>query len=467
MTVARPDRRRYDDGSLICENSHLRLRVIREGRSLALVVDTRGIDMEWGTLGFTSSGEDILFAGDDGADQVGCFFSFDPLEARGETRGVVLHGHLGSASMALSAMLDETSTWCSLRLTVSGSVATPFRRLTQQWQLLPGDASPEICWPPMVLRGEALACSPAAFVQDGPMLAALVADLEEEDPGPYGLELNASDPTCFEYGIWDGGARTGESSAPIQLCYALGLDARALPERGFQQVVRRLGSREELALAGRSLAQPSAGSLPAPASPTGAVEWYPFVWEGTLEAIAVVVRENLDKGLAGDWQALEHGLCWLDRLCLHQRTCGAPGASTLGAFGPDAEWRTVAPWMPVLLMRAFKLTGIPEYAFRAQAALVALPVETQAAVLGHLHPGFGDLYAQADYRELVSLSGPEVTGALFTADGLELETAPDAAALRLVLDGSDDVYTLTVNGKRLGEFATTRLSTGIVIDLTS
>lgn len=462
MTVARPDRRQFEDGSLICENGHLRLRVTREGRSLALVVDTRGVDMDWGTLAFSSSGEDILAADADGVDQTGCFFTFDPLEVAGETRGVTLHGQLGSASLALTATLDDTSTWCRLQLTATG-VDGHCRRLTQQWRLYPGDTPPELCWPLATVRGEALAFLPAAFVQDGPVFAALVAEPDDEDPGPYGLEVSPSDPICFEYGLWDGPPPV----EPVQLAYRLGLDARALPERGFQLVARLLGTREELALAGRSPAQPADGPLPELPSPGGAVEWHPFVWEGPIETMAAVVRRQLAAAMAGDWQALETGLCWLDRLCLHQRTGGVPGASTLGAFGPDEEWQAAAPWMPVLLMQAFKLTGIPEYAFRAQTALLALPVEVQAVVLGHLQPAFGDLYAQADYGELVPLSGPEVTAALFTADGLVLDLTPDAAPFRLVLDGSDDVYALTVNGRPLGEFTVERLSAGIDIDPTA
>jgi len=440
-------------------------------------VDTRGVDMEWGSLAFSSSGEDILAADADGVDQTGCFFTFDPLEIAGVTRGVTLHGQLGSASLALTATLDDTSTWCRLRLTATG-IDGHCQRLTQQWRLYPGEEPPELCWPLAAARGEALTFLPAAFVQDGPVFAALVAELDDEDPQPYGLEVSVSDPICFEYGLWD-----GPSAEPVQLVYQLGLDARALPERGFQQVARLLGSRDELALVGHSAATPADGPLPALPAPNGTLEWHPFVWEGTIETMAAVVHRQLAAAMAGDWPALEHGLCWLDRLCLHQRTGGAPGASipgaleqdalvtgaleqdasAIGAFGPDEEWRTAAPWMPVLLMQAFKLTGIPEYAFRAQAALVALPEDAQAVVLGHLRPAFGDLYAQADYSELVPLSGPEVTAACFTATGLMLDLAPDAAPFRLVLDGSDDVYALTVNGRALGEFAAGALSAGMEI----
>lgn len=462
MTVVRPERRRIEDGSLICENGHLRLRVTREGRSLALVVETRGVDQRWGSLAFSSSGEDIVAVDADGVDQAGCFIAFDPLQIAEETQGVTLHGQLGGATLTLTATLDDTSTWCQLRLTAAG-VDGDCRRLTQQWRLLPGETPPAVCWPRAVARGEALACLPAAFVQDGPVFAALVAEPDDDDLRPYGLEVNTADPICIEYGLWE-----RPPAGSVQLVYRLGLDARALPERGFQQVARLLGSREELALAGRCPATPADGPLPELPAPVDVGEWHPFVWEGTVDTMAAVVRRELAAGMAGDWQALERGLCWLDRLCLHQRTVGAPGASTPGAvpgaFGPEEEWRIAAPWMPVLLMQAFKLTGIPEYAFRAQAALAALPAETQAVVLGHLRPAFGDLYAQADYGALVSLCGPEVTAACFTPDGLALELAPDAALFRLVLDGSDDVYALTINGRPRGEFAAAALSAGIDFD---
>jgi hypothetical protein len=121
--------------------------------------------------------------------------------------------------------------------------------------------------------------------------------------------------------------------------------------------------------------------------------------------------------------------------------------------------------MPILLMQAFKLTGSPEYGFRAQAALNALPSETQALVLGHLRIAYGDLYIQADFEELVSLSGPEVIGALFTAAGVELTVAPDAPRIRLVLDGSNDSYGVTVNERPLGDFAVAGLRAGIDLEL--
>jgi len=465
MTAARQERRRSEDGSLICENTHLRIRVIREGRSLGLVIETRGLDMCWGTLAFASSGEDIHAAGADGADQAGCFFTFNPLEIGGATRGVTLQGRLGNSVLALTATLDEISTWCRLQLTLSG-IPPACRRLTQQWRLLPGETPPEICWPAAATHGEALAYSPAAFVQDGPVFAALVVDLGEDDPACCGLEVTTSDPICFEYGLWDDG-EANLPDTPLQLTFHLGLDARALPERGFQQVVRLLGSREELALPGRSQAQPAAGALPELPAPDGAEEWHPFIWEGTLSALVAAVRQYLAKAAAGDCQTLEDGLCWLDRLCLQQRTSGTPGATTLGAFGPETDWHTAAPWMPILLMQAARLTGSPEYGARAQAALNALPPDVQSVVLGHLHPAFGDLYVQADFAELVSLSGPEVTGAQFTPGGLELTVMPEATRLRLVLDSSDDAYTLTINGKHLDAFDTASLRAGIDLDLTA
>jgi|GEM_PF-1831726 len=465
MTIARHERRRSEDGSLICDNGHLRVLVVRDGRSLGVAVQTRGLDMRWGSLAFTSSGEDIHATAADGDDQAGFFFTFDPLEIDGVTRGVTLHGKLGEAALSFVVTLDEIGTWCNMSLTVSGASAA-CRRLTQQWRLLPDDMQPELCWPATVTRGEALAFSPVAFVQDGPIFAAFVAEPAEDDPAIYGLEVSASDPVCFEYGLWDGEHR-GLPDAPIQLMYSIGLDARALPERGFQQVVRLLGSRDELLLPDRCLARPAAGMLPELASPDGADDWHPFRWEGTPEAVAATVRRKLAEAAAGDWQALEDGLCWLDRLCLQQCASGAPGASHLGSFGPPDDWHAAASWMPLLLMRAFALTGISEYAARALAALNALPPAQQPVVLGHLRPIFGDVYAQADFEEVVSLSGPEVTGAFFTPAGLELTVTPDLPRFRLVLDGSDDIYTLAVNGKNLGAFDTAALRAGIDIEVTA
>lgn len=458
MTIARPDRRRGEDGSLICENGHLRLRVVRDGRSLGLIIDTIGIDMQWGSLGFMSSGEDIVGLDAGGASLAGCFFSFDPLDVAGQTRGVVLHGQIGNARMMLTATLDETSTWCRLRLEIAGMLQV--ERLIQEWRLLPGDIPPEICWPPALLQGNALAFSPAAFLQDGPIFAGLVADLTDEDPNHFSLEVSVPDPTRFEFGL----NTNGVLAAPFDLSYALGLDARTLPERGFQQVVRLLGSQSNLSMVGRCQAKPISATLPALQDSADAKDWHLFVWEGAPEAIAALVRSKFARVEDGDWHALEDGLCWLDRLCLQQCPFGIPKESSLGAFGPGEEWEPVAVWMPILLMQAFRLTGSPEYAYRAQAALNALPPMAQGIVLGQLRPTFGDLYVQADYQALVSLSGPEITSALFTADSLEITVASGLDALRLVLDGSDEAYVLTINGRRIGPFAAEELSAGIELD---
>jgi len=467
MSTTKLDRRRDEDGSLICENGHLRLRVIQDGRSLGVMIDTPGVDTAGGALNFFSSGEDIHYQAADHSHCVGRFHAFDPLDIDGQPRGITLYGQLGEASMLLTVILDDNSIWCRQRLLVSG-YAQPPQRLTQLWQLRTAEMFPEFCWPLTRLHGEALAHSPAAFLQDGPVFAALVADAEDADPLPFGLEVTTSDAILFEYGIQEGSAHPWPAAQPIRLSSALALDTRALPERGFQQVVRFLGSQGTLAVASQSAAQPAPGLLPKLHDSQDMGEWHPFVWEGTPEAIAAAVQRKLATALTGDWHALEEGLCWLDRLCLQQRPYGTPLETPLGAVGPGEAWRNVALWMPILLMQAFQLTGISEYAFRARAALHALPTSAQSIVLSHLNPAFGHLYAQADYQEVAPLSGPLVMDAHWTASGLELDVAPDdAATLRLVLDGSEDAYTVTVNGHPFGPLPAHTLRAGIDIRLTA
>ncbi len=155
----------------------------------------------------------------------------------------------------------------------------------------------------------------------------------------------------------------------MRLAYDLCLDARALPMQGFQQIVRLLGSREALILAGSMPATPLAGELPPLPPLPDTLDWIPFLYEGAPEAIAAWVHYALSLATQDDWHLLEDALCWLDRLCLHQRVFEVPGSEPLGAFGSGAAWQSTALWAPILLLQAFRLTGMLEYAYRAKAAL--------------------------------------------------------------------------------------------------
>jgi len=462
MSVAGKERRHDEAGSIICENGHLRLRVFRIGRTLGISLDTP--EAAHGTFSLGTGGEELVWVNEAGVPQVGAFFAFDPVEVGGQTRGVSVHGHVGDAAATLTVVLDGMSTWCRQRLSVTG-LTGGVGRLTHSWRLQPDERCPEIVWPAAPVTGAGLACCPAALLQHGTQFAALAAEIDDEDPAPYGAEVQVTEGVSLGYGLWQGAPTGWVPGTPLHLSCLLNLDVRALPGRGFQEVVRLLGSREELTLVGRSPVRPAAGPLPELTAAAPPAEWHPFVWEGVPAAIAAGVKHQLDRAAAGDWPALEDGLCWLDRLCLQQRLLGAPDDPALGVFGPDAKWRQITVWMPALLLQAFRLTGIPEYGFRAQAALHALPAAQQAAALAALRPRFGDLYAQADYGEFITLAGPEVTGAHFTPDGLALAVTPSPAypTLRLVLDGTEPHYALTLNGLPLGTFPTTELSTGVEI----
>lgn len=468
MAVAKHERRRCDNGSLICENGPLRLRVAQDGRSLALAIEARAEDETWGPWSLTTSGADLLYVSANGARHAGVFFAFDPVELRGQTQGVVLYGHLGEASLTLTALLSTASTWCHLRLLVNGITQSPCRRLMQSWRLPDLHEYPALCWPQATVRQQELAGNPAAFLQQDALFAALVPKLEAEELDVNGLQFRMQECPLLEYGIWDGEQRAWDLAEPVRLSYSLCLDTRALPERGYQQVVRMLGARDDLVLVGRTAAQPTDGALPElPATPS-ASEWHPFLWEGTPEAITALVRDMLARAAAGEWPALETGLVWLDRLCLHQRLLDVSGEVPPGAFGDSPRWATITCWMPSLLLQAFRLTGIPEYAFRGLAALNALPAHEQAVALGQLQPTFGDIFVQAEFREVIALSGTEVTAADFTVEGvcLELEWGEQTAPVRVVMDGIEDQYALVVNGRDFGQLPLTTLRDGIIVERT-
>ncbi len=468
MILSKHERRQNDIGSLICDNGLLRLRVVQEGHSLGLIIDARDAEMQWGSLYCAISGDDIRYTSAAGVQHAANLFAFDPVQQDGRTHGVMLHGHLGEATLSMTAQLVDESTWCRLRLTVNGIAEGPCRRLTQCWHLQSTGADPDAFWPMTPVLDDALVTNPAAFLQNGAHFAALVSDLMEGDPEVLGLQLRVDDDACIEYGIWDGGARAWNLSTPVRLSAALCLDARALQRRGFQQVVRLLGSHEDLTLVSQSDARPATMSLPQLPPVHDIDDWQPFRWEGSPAAIAAVVQHHLNAATAGDWQRLEDGLCWLDRLCLHQCTLGAPEESSLGVFGEGSEWELASLWLPLLLLQAYQLTGTPEYAYRGMAALKSLPLPQQSLVLGQTRPRFGDVLVQADFQEVFPLSGPEIIGAQFSADGLLLEvddSKTSATPLRLVMDGTEDQYALVLNTVSIGVFPAEQLRAGIEIDV--
>jgi len=466
MTAVEDKRRQNDLGSIVCDNEALRLRVIQEHRSLAVVIEAINDERQWGPLAFQSSGTDVSYARAIGDAREGVFSSFDPVELDGRTQGLVLHGHLGDLPFTSTILLRSTGPWFTQRLHLAEKGRENCRRLLQRWRVSGVNGYPEVAWPHSAIRGEEAEWNPAAFLQEGALFAALALESDEDDLRLLCLQLILQDTPSFVYGWW-----VEETDPPIpplskrlhaQLC----LDARALRERGFQQVVRLLGSRETLAPSGSISPDHECGTLPALPVLPASIEWHPFMWEGAPTAIAAWVEHCFTRAGADDWSGLETGLIWLDRLCLHQCTLGMCGESVIGSFGRGPQWEAVACWMPILLLRAYRFTGIPEYAYRGQAALRALPGSLQQAVLEHLHPTFGDLYINATFQEMIPLSAVQVLAGDFTDDGLRLQLcAGPSHSLRIVLDGIEDDYTLTVNGQPCGRHTIAQYHAGIDIEI--
>lgn len=159
----------------------------------------------------------------------------------------------------------------------------------------------------------------------------------------------------------------------------------------------------------------------------------------------------------------EEALRWLDRLCFHQHVFETPGGAPLGSIGTGAPWQVTSLWMPSLLLQAYRMTGMSEYAYRARAALSALAPEDQARVLQHLAPRFGDIYLHADCQEVIALGPVEIHAARCTPAAIALDlarTVPDAPLL-LVAEGITAPCLLTINGESLGLLPPARFHAGI------
>ena len=226
-----------------------------------------------------------------------------------------------------------------------------------------------------------------------------------------------------------------------------------------------LGNKEALAIAGGVAAVGHAGALPALPPVPDTANWIPLMREGSPEAIAAWVRYLLSQAEHGDWDLQEEALCWLDRLCFHQHVFEIPGGAPLGLVGSGDAWYVTSLWMPSLLLHAYRLTGMPEYAFRARAALCALAPADQARVIQQLSPRFGDIYLHADYGEAFALGPVEFHGALCTPNVISLEitrTLADAP-LTLVAEGVMEPCRLSVNGQMLGVILPEQFAAGIAL----
>lgn len=465
MVFVHQDRRRVEHGSIICDNGAVRLRIVRPGASLVLVIDARDLQEQWVPLASTPADADIDFLDADGGEQSIRFHSYDPLEVDGRTCGIVLHGSLGNARVSLTSLLPDASTWSQHTLEIHGLAHTDCRRLTQRWHLASEYLCAETSWPSRIIHGDELAESPAAFQQAGPLFAALAPDLEEGDSSFLGVHSHIQDHPCLEYGVLTSDHRTLKLPETLKLAYALCLDARALPQRGFQQIVRELGSQEALAAAGGCATAPSTDALPPLPAVPDATDWLPFTYEGPALSIAALTQHLLLLAEQGDWHLLEDALCWLDRLCFHQRVFETPGGAPLGTIGSGPAWQPTALWMPVLLLHAFRLTGIFEYAHRALTAISALAPAEQALVMGQLAPTYGDIYLHADFQEALALGPVEILSAVCTPGAIwfELDGSACSAPQRLVVDAADGAYTVTVNGHALGAISSAQLRAGLAI----
>ncbi|HOF89780.1 MAG TPA: hypothetical protein PLZ36_17010, partial [Armatimonadota bacterium] len=323
------------------------------------------------------------------------------------------------------------------------------------WFLTGGLAEATLRWPTEAITGAALATSPAAFAQDTHCFAALLPDPDPHADGQ--LRHLADDGGGMEQAL-----TLAPGSSARCLSSLLVLDARALIGRGFQQLTRLL-ARADLPAPPAAFA-PAAGDLPPLPARGPARDWQPFLREGTPAEIAAGVLRGLSLAAEGDWAVLDDALVWLDRLCLHQCLRPMPGAPSPGAVGAGPAWATVAPWMPILLLEAFRLSGITEYAHRGRAALAALPAAQASRVYAALYPRFGDLCVLPDYEEVLALTDFGLVLPTFGDRRIDLRLPePRTRPLRLVVDGRASRYGLSINERSYGDVATDVLRRGIEV----
>jgi len=461
------DRRTVREGSIICDNGFVCLRVIRSGATLELSIDTVTSDTDMTSLRYQPVSATFQVSSPEGEAMPLQFFAFDPVLVQENTRGVTLHGTLGNNPVTLTATLDPSSPWCQINCEMQLRTPVVISRFTHCWRLRPEWSDPDVHWPPRPALAQDLPGEPAAFFQVGPLFAALVADLEEGERGQLGLALNNRDKLELEYGVMAAPGQALTLQGPVRFAYALCLDDHAVPDCGFQEIVRLLGTNEALRLASVAPVSPVSGMLPAlPAIPEDTL-WVPFVQEGTPAEIAALVQRHFARAGEDDWQSLDAGLHWLDRLCLQQRLFASADGQPFGSVGSDPVWTDVADRMPELLLTAFRLTGHEEYAYRGIAALGALPATMAARVLGHLREAFGDIYVNPDYSETVLLTTVESFHFSMSSDTIELQIiCPQRSdPLRLVLDGTQESYRLIVNGEILGRLPADTLRKGIELPI--
>jgi len=443
---------------------------LRDGASLGVRDDAREGSGQWQPMATTNAGADVVITGVHGDVDIARFVTFEPLQISGVTRGVRLNGYMGPLSVLFTTVMSQCGTWCHHRIEVSGSERIFCRSLTHSWNLTGfPERVTDISWPPAPIYGFALAGNPAAFQQRESLLVALVADLDEGEPGLLQLQSHLRDEPRLEFGVATAEQHPLVLATPVRFAYTTCFDAHAQPEYGFQQVVRLLGNHDALTFATTSAdVLPRPGALPALPVLTDMEYQQPLLSEESPAAMVALVRHQLTLADLGDWYALEEGVRWLDRLCLEQHIYDVPGGSPFGAYGDGPAWRDASLWLPCLLFDAFRLTGSAEYAQRGIAALSALATEELALVLGHLRPRYGDLYVHADFARVLPFVGVEVNDTYISGNEIALELAPliPGHTPLLVIEGSEPTYTVMINGCTLGEQTAANLRAGIPLALT-
>jgi hypothetical protein len=448
------ERRRTDTGGILCDNDVLRLRVVSTPATLAMIIEARNANGAWTSLAST-----VPLAQGMPAPALRCHVA-EPLLEEGEVTGVRLSGTVEHTPVTLSVRLNPDSNWCQVQLGADSASSA----LSSTWYLAPEFGQPDICWPaPAVDPLEA----PAAFYQAGAHFIAMLPPFDDVSPRRDTLQCSGAEEMMalmFRHDLE--GDQAEVMPGRCQLTYALCADARALHCRGFQEIVRAQGTHDALLYMTPALGDDAQGDRPPlPAAPDTS-GWVPFMTEGTPAQITAFVRHALTGVENAQWYLLDDALCWLDRLCFQQRIYETPGGLPFGSFSHGPSWEVAALWLPEVLLQAFRATGIAEYAYRAIAALAALPSHQYRPALGQLYEQYGDLYIHLDALAVFSLTGAEATQVAMLPNGLMLtvNAAQAGDPVRLVIDGSEDGYTLVINGECYGYLPITLLREGILVN---
>ncbi len=383
------ERRMGHEGVIVGENETLRLRVVRRDFSLGVIIDAIGESGDWTYLTELEADTDIQALSANGTPQSCRYFTFDPLYQEEHSVGMVLRGALGKASVAHTIYLSDQGPWCYQEISVKG-LPSAVHDVTVCWRFRFCATSPEVEWPSSARHDGQPVMHPASFLQAGAHFLALVPD---PATAPCRVWTEGGGNPGVTLGI---GTASTDETKPLEAKFVLCADARALPERGFQQVVRYLCSRDEPTMRYRDL--PSV--LPPPVLPAlqDSTAWRPFIAEGLPAEIASLTALWLARADT-DWAALDVALCWLDRLCLHQSAPLWEQRQSIEGVAEGCDWDVAVIWLPALLLRAFALTGMTEYAGRALVLLESLPDACRAQALAALDPWGRQYLAGAGFLE--------------------------------------------------------------------